>query len=146
MLNGIQPFDIITILHGSVFISLAHWLPRCWFNFCVLFENYRSKLNKTIPLVFPFLLLSPLRAWSVSGMKKQKPTFGAFVFQLIPCKCAAPILLFFHSKAPSLKPGCERNCLWFSTDFPVLLCFFTLLSCWNLESRSRSKHFPSFLL
>lgn len=88
-LNDIQPFDIITIPPPSVFISLAHWLPRCWFNFCVLFENYRSKLNKTIPLVFPFCDASPPPLWSVSGMKKQKPTSGAFVFQLIPCKCSA---------------------------------------------------------
>lgn len=30
------------------------WLPWwCWFNFCVLFENYRWKINKTILWVLP---------------------------------------------------------------------------------------------
>lgn len=103
---------------GYIFFSLAHWLPAMLIQFLCIVWKLSFKAKQDDISGSSFLCLPPQFDWSVSCMKKQKPTFGAFVFQLIPCKC-------------SPLSCCSPRSLWYSgvrkIDFDFqqifLLCF-----------------------
>lgn len=80
-------FDIFMVILALPPPTL--WLPWwCWFNFCVLFENYRGKINMTI-----LGAVSPSNPSHAVGCEAQENAknkiLDAFlsVSQLISCKC-----------------------------------------------------------
>lgn len=120
-LNDIQRFDIITIspwlcLHLPVSLIASMLIQFL----CIVWKlSFKAKQDDSSG--FPFLLLLHLLVKCERHEKaKTKPSEPLF-FNWFHVN--APSLLFSHSKALSPMLGCERrNCLWFSTDFPVL-CF-----------------------
>lgn len=111
-------------LRISFSLSIPLWLPWwCWFNFCVLFENYRRKINMTI-FWFSFSL-SPFAGCGEQDVKRRKRNLRRFVFQLITCKCVFCCCL---QRAPWFW-------VWKKLSLILKGFFFLCVVWWKLQSR-----------